>query len=203
YTHFQGSGVYPADGGTSAATPVVAGVVAAVCTKRPYSPGSPSTSPAAIRALMRSTATDVGAAGFDFDHGYGVVGGCALYRRFRPWPPIDICRRFPWLCRPRPIPVDICRRFPEICRGLPPGPIPPIPPGPRPPVPGNVPSPTGAEGWDVSGFGGTTFEEFAEGDLEELVQAAWQAGYYDGQVAARGETPRPPSSGGCGCGSNK
>ncbi|MFN3681148.1 MAG: S8 family serine peptidase, partial [Nitrospira sp.] len=68
YTHFQGSGVYPADGGTSAATPVVAGVVAAVCTKRPYSPGSPSTSPAAIRALMRSTATDVGAAGFDFDH---------------------------------------------------------------------------------------------------------------------------------------
>jgi len=36
YTHFSGSGVYSADGGTSAACPVVSGVVAAVRTRRPY-----------------------------------------------------------------------------------------------------------------------------------------------------------------------
>lgn len=81
YTHFQGSGVYTADGGTSAATPVVAGVVAAVRTKRPYSPGNPAVSPTAVRALMRSTADDRGAAGFDFDYGFGVAGGCKLYNQ--------------------------------------------------------------------------------------------------------------------------
>jgi subtilisin family serine protease len=195
YTHFRGSGVYPADGGTSAATPVVAGIVAAVRTKRPYSPGSPATTPAVIRALMRSTATDLGVAGFDFDHGYGVVGGCALYRRFRPRIPIDICERFPWLCRPRPIPVDICRRFPEICRGIPPRPIPPIPPIPPRPAP-PIGSPTGQE--DINDV--TMLDEM---DLDSLVEAAWQAGYYDGQIASQGSAGKPSHSGGCSCGSNK
>jgi hypothetical protein len=113
YTHFRGSGVYAADGGTSAATPVVAGVVAAVRSKRPYDPGNPSVSAAAIRALMRSTAIDLGTAGFDFDHGFGVVGGCALYQKFRPVVPTDFCRRYPWIC------ADICRRIPWLCRGIP------------------------------------------------------------------------------------
>ena len=103
YTHFKGSGVYAADGGTSAATPVVAGVVAGVRTKAPYSPGNPANSPAAMRAFMRSTAEDLGGAGFDFDTGFGVVGGCAIYRRFNPIKPIDICRMFPWL--------PVCRRI--------------------------------------------------------------------------------------------
>lgn len=52
YTHFAGSGVYPADGGTSAATPVVAGVVAAVRRRYPSSLVSPS----ALRDLIRQTA---------------------------------------------------------------------------------------------------------------------------------------------------
>lgn len=82
YTHFQGSGVYAADGGTSAACPVVAGVVAAVRTKRPYSPGNPFLTPAVIRALVRLTAEDLGSAGFDFDHGFGVVAGCRLLWMF-------------------------------------------------------------------------------------------------------------------------
>ncbi len=190
YTHFQGSGVYPADGGTSAATPVVAGVVAAVRSKRPYSPGNPAVSPAAVRALMRSTAEDLGSAGFDFDHGFGVVGGCALYLRFRPIPPpIDLCRRYPWLCRPRPIPIDICRRFPQICRGIPPRPIPPGP-GPRPVPAGTEPAS------EIVGEAG----ELEDTDLGELLQAMWQAGYYDGQQAAGLEPAKVSGSGGCACG---
>jgi hypothetical protein len=80
YTHFQGSGVFSEDGGTSAAAPVVAGVVAAVRSKRPYNPANPLQHPAAIRDLLRKTAQDLGGAGFDFDHGFGVVDGDAIVR---------------------------------------------------------------------------------------------------------------------------
>lgn len=192
YTHFQGSGVYSADGGTSAATPVVAGVVAAVRSKRPYSPGNPAVSPAAVRALMRSSAEDLGTAGFDFDHGFGVVGGCMLYKRFRPAVPIDICRRYPWLCRPRPIPVDICKRYPELCRGIPPRPTPPIPhPGPE------------AAGPAVDLAGDWEADVQPDGDLGELLQATWQAGYYDGQQASSRKEVKTADSGGCNCGGTK
>lgn len=130
YTHFQGSGVYAADGGTSAATPVVAGVLGAVRTRRPYAAGVGSRTPAAMRTLLTSTARDLGASGYDFDHGFGVVDGCALAAKLRPRPihPVSICRRFPrlceridvcevapHLCRPR---IDICRLHPWICEGL-------------------------------------------------------------------------------------
>jgi subtilisin family serine protease len=184
YTHFKGSGVYTADGGTSAATPVVAGVVAAVRTKRPFNPGNPAVSPHAIRNLIRGTAEDLGTAGFDFNHGFGVVGGCALYNKHRPVVAIDICRRIPDLCRPRPIPIDICRRFPEICRGI------PAPPFPVPPRPGLE-------------FG-DEFAGFADGDLEELLAMTYQAGYYDGKaIPAAAKSPKPSSEDGCGCGGKK
>ena len=78
YTHFKGSEVFDNDGGTSAACPVVAGAVAAVRTKRAYDAADPATSPAAIRALMTSTARDLGAAGYDYEHGYGSVDGAKL-----------------------------------------------------------------------------------------------------------------------------
>ncbi len=78
YTHFKGSEVFESDGGTSAATPVVAGILAAIRSKRPLDPDEPSTSPAAIRALLISTASDLGTAGYDFEHGHGVVDGGAL-----------------------------------------------------------------------------------------------------------------------------
>jgi subtilisin family serine protease len=74
YTHFTGSGVYPADGGTSAACPVAAGVVAAVREKYPSS----VLSPAELRALLSKTALDLGGTGFDHDFGWGVVDGVAL-----------------------------------------------------------------------------------------------------------------------------
>ncbi len=99
YTHFAGSGVYAADGGTSAATPVVAGVVAAVRSKRPYNPGDPTTSPAAIRSLMTSTAEDLGASGYDYKHGHGVVDGCALGKKLCGFWWYNICDIHPWICK--------------------------------------------------------------------------------------------------------
>ncbi|MCO5193441.1 MAG: S8 family peptidase [Anaerolineae bacterium] len=113
YTHFRGSGVYAADGGTSAAAPVVSGVVAAIRSKRPYDSADSTTSPAAIRHLVASTAEDLGPTGYDFQHGYGVINGCALVDRLCR-PVIDICSRYPWLCRY----FDICRRFPQLCDSI-------------------------------------------------------------------------------------
>ena len=78
YTHFRGSGVYPADGGTSAATPVVAGLVAAFRSRFAYNPSDYRTSPAAMRNLLTRTAEDRGAIGFDFDYGWGIANGRRL-----------------------------------------------------------------------------------------------------------------------------
>jgi hypothetical protein len=69
YTHFAGSGVFAADGGTSAATPVAAGVVAAV--RRLY-PAS-VVSPAKLRDLIRQTAEPREGSGFTYDYGYGII----------------------------------------------------------------------------------------------------------------------------------
>lgn len=74
YTHFQGSGVYPEDGGTSAACPVLAGFVAAL---RCNYPGN-QVAPAQLRALLTKTAIDLGGAGFDYDYGWGVPDPAAL-----------------------------------------------------------------------------------------------------------------------------
>lgn len=84
YTHFKGSGVYSADGGTSAASPVVAGVVAAVRSKLPYSPDRPGSSPAAIRNMVTKTAEDRGLVGYDYAYGWGIVNGCALAEKLCP-----------------------------------------------------------------------------------------------------------------------
>jgi subtilisin family serine protease len=78
YTHFAGSTVFTADGGTSAATPVVAGLVAAVRTRLHYDASKPVTHPAAMRWLLMRTADDLGTSGFDFDFGHGIVNGRKL-----------------------------------------------------------------------------------------------------------------------------
>ncbi len=69
FTHFAGSGVYNADGGTSAATPVAAGVVAAI--RRLYP--SSVISPAQLRDLIRSSAERRGNGAFNYEYGYGVI----------------------------------------------------------------------------------------------------------------------------------
>ncbi len=78
YTHFLGSHVYPVDSGTSAATPVVAGLVAAIRTKFAYNPHSPATWPIRMRQLLERTAIDGGAPGYDLEYGHGIVDGCKL-----------------------------------------------------------------------------------------------------------------------------
>ena len=175
YTHFKGSGVYAADGGTSAATPVVAGVVAAVRTKAPYSPGNPANSPSAMRAFMRSTAEDLGGAGFDFDTGFGVVGGCAIYRKFfKPIiPPINICKLYPWL--------PFCNHWP--------------PKTPASSTSANVVQESMGLTADMEI--GTDIRGLDEANLGRLLEAIWQAGYNGGLQAASGEGAKRTSS--CGC----
>lgn len=80
FTHFRGSGVYPADGGTSAACPVVAGVVAAVRSALPTVPGTGDGSPAGVRNLLKKTALEAGNIGFDYAYGWGIVNGPRLSR---------------------------------------------------------------------------------------------------------------------------
>ncbi|MEO3867836.1 S8 family serine peptidase [Nonomuraea sp. B12E4] len=86
YTHFSGSRAFGSrspDSGTSAATPVAAGLVAAVRTRWPAT----RLSPTQLRALLRRTAEDRSDVGFDYDYGYGIVDPAgiiaALQRRAR------------------------------------------------------------------------------------------------------------------------
>jgi len=76
YSHFKGSGIYPADGGTSAACPVATGVVAAlrqkITTKR--------RSPASMKGLLQRSAADLDKDGWDYDIGYGVIDAAAAVK---------------------------------------------------------------------------------------------------------------------------
>ena len=85
YTHFAGSGADgdEPDSGTSAACPVLAGVVAAVRT----SYFAASLTPAALRTLLAQTATDLGPPGYDNDYGWGVVNVTSLLGALPPHPP--------------------------------------------------------------------------------------------------------------------
>lgn len=75
YTHFHGSeAVGDTDGGTSAACPVAAGVVAAIRTKH----SALAISPDQLRSLIFKTAVDLGLTGFDDDHGWGVIDATPL-----------------------------------------------------------------------------------------------------------------------------
>lgn len=196
YTHFSGSGVYAADGGTSAACPVVAGVVAAIRSRKPFVAGNPSASPHAVRELIRTTAQDLSPSGFDFNTGWGVVDGCAIARRFIwKFPRFDICKIMPWMCKP-PFP-DLCRRYPHLCNPIPPR-FPPGP-GPFPPGPGPFPPGPGPRGLFAMGdeMGDGDGGDMDETDLISLMQMV----YYQGmQAAGGGEGAGPKPAGGCGCG---
>lgn len=76
YTHFAGSGVYAADGGTSAAAPVVSGVAAAWRSQNRYLAADPMTHPAALRLALISHC-DPKQLLHSNEYGWGVVG-CSL-----------------------------------------------------------------------------------------------------------------------------
>jgi subtilisin family serine protease len=76
YSHFQGSGVYPADGGTSAASPVAAGVAAAMRQRV----STRKLGPAQLKGLLQRTARDLEGNGWDYDLGYGVIDAAAAVK---------------------------------------------------------------------------------------------------------------------------
>ncbi|QDV34175.1 S8 family serine peptidase [Tautonia plasticadhaerens] len=196
YTHFRGSGVYPSDGGTSAATPVVAGVVAAVRSKRPYRPGNPATHPAAIRALITSTAEDLGPAGFDFEHGFGVVNGCALLRRFAPLHFFTFCERYPALCVGG-TPTREALRPVRLDAQMGGGAMRPADPPPR--MLGVEEAP--GEFW--SSEAGTAGPDEDLRPLPTASELAYLSGYLDASRGRdEGPRPRPGGRGGCSCGGN-
>jgi subtilisin family serine protease len=73
-SHFQHSGVYAADSGTSAACPVAAGVVASLRA----SPAGRTVTPARMRDVLRQTANTLGQpTGWNADSGYGLIDAAA------------------------------------------------------------------------------------------------------------------------------
>lgn len=76
FTHFAGSGVYAADGGTSAATPVIAGAIAAV--RRLYPANI--LPPGKLRELIQNSAELPTKKEFNFEYGYGIINVEKLLR---------------------------------------------------------------------------------------------------------------------------
>jgi subtilisin family serine protease len=76
YSHFKGSGIYSADGGTSAASPVAAGVAAALRQKV----SNTKIDPAALKGVLQRTARDLEGDGWDFNLGYGIINAAAAVK---------------------------------------------------------------------------------------------------------------------------
>jgi hypothetical protein len=80
FSHFTGSGIYPADAGTSAASPVAAGVAAAL--RQGFA--TDRLGPAQLKGLLQRTARDLRGDGWDYDLGYGVIDAAAALAALRP-----------------------------------------------------------------------------------------------------------------------
>src|SRR5437867_2439552 len=76
FSHFKGAGIYPVDGGTSAASPVAAGVAAALRQRF----ATDRLAPAQLKGLLQRTARDLGGNGWDYDLGYGVIDAAAAVK---------------------------------------------------------------------------------------------------------------------------
>src|SRR6266700_784346 len=76
FSHFKGSEIFPADGGTSAASPVAAGVAAA----RRQRLDTGRLAPAQLKGLLQRTARDLRGDGWDYDLGYGVIDAAAALK---------------------------------------------------------------------------------------------------------------------------
>ncbi|HEU5261992.1 MAG TPA: S8 family serine peptidase [Gemmatimonadales bacterium] len=79
FSHFAGSGIYPADGGTSAASPIAAGVAAALRQRF----ATNRLAPAQLKGLLQRTARDLHGDGWDYDFGYGVIDAAAALKALR------------------------------------------------------------------------------------------------------------------------
>jgi Subtilase family len=130
-SHF--AGYFTSDSGTSAATPVLAGVVAL------FKQAKPAATQDQIKNALKATAKDIGPAGFDQHSGAGIVQGHAAYLHLaRPRPTLTCPppRTLAPPCPPRTL-VPPCPRPTLTCpppRTLAP-PCPPrtlVPPCPRP-----------------------------------------------------------------------
>ncbi len=82
YSSFKGSGVRPRDGGTSAACPVAAGVVAALREKFTANT-DPAWDPHVLKALIQRTASPVNRIGFSYDFGFGIINGTNILNGFQ------------------------------------------------------------------------------------------------------------------------
>src|SRR2546425_214271 len=76
FSPFKGAGIYPVDGGTSAASPVAAGVAAALRQRF----ATDRLAPAQLKGLLQRTARDLGGDGWDYDLGYGVIDAAAAVK---------------------------------------------------------------------------------------------------------------------------
>jgi subtilisin family serine protease len=76
FSHFRGSGVWPVDGGTSAASAVAAGVAAALRQRFPAS----ALTPAQLKGILERSARDLEHHGWDYDLGYGAIDAAAAAR---------------------------------------------------------------------------------------------------------------------------
>jgi len=77
YSHFAGSGVYQADGGTSASCPVAAGVVAALRQKWP------KITPAAMKGIVQMS-TKTGPSAWSYDLGFGILNAKLALTQVQP-----------------------------------------------------------------------------------------------------------------------
>lgn len=75
-THFNG--YFNSDSGTSAATPIAAGVVALLKQRKP------ALSQHDVQSLLKSTAKDIGPAGFDQHSGAGILRAKKAYSKLKP-----------------------------------------------------------------------------------------------------------------------
>lgn len=137
-SHF--TGYFPSDSGTSAATPILAGVVALLKQARSNATQDE------VKQALRATAKDIGPPGFDIHSGAGIVQAHAAFMRLTQpvtatQPPICVPTRPP-LCQPTqapPCPPQLTQpprclpTRPPICRPTLGPPCPP--PTLRPPCP--------------------------------------------------------------------
>jgi subtilisin family serine protease len=89
FSHFVGSGIYPADGGTSAASPVAAGVAAALRQRF----ATDRLAPAQLKGLLQRSARDLGGSGWDFNLGYGAIDAGAAVKALRGGPKLAARKR--------------------------------------------------------------------------------------------------------------